>query len=52
MPEVLRTGLKIDGVAPAVEAPPPELGEHNEAVYAELGLSAAEIADLKSEGVI
>ncbi len=32
--------------------PPPQLGQHNAEIYAELGLSAAEVEDLRSEGVI
>jgi CoA:oxalate CoA-transferase len=36
----------------AVETPPPALGEHNEAIYTALGLSAAEQAELKAKGVI
>jgi formyl-CoA transferase len=36
----------------AVETPPPELGEHNAAIYAALGLTAAEQAELKAKGVI
>ncbi len=36
----------------AVETPPPELGEHNAAIYTALGIPAAEQADLKAKGVI
>lgn len=50
--DVVRTGVKLDGEAPFVEAPPPELGQDNEAIWAELGLSSEEIADLKSKGTI
>jgi crotonobetainyl-CoA:carnitine CoA-transferase CaiB-like acyl-CoA transferase len=49
---VLRTGVKIDGEAPAVDAPPPRLGEHNADIYGALGLSADEIAELEAEGVL
>lgn len=49
---VVRTGVKIDGEAPAVDAPPPLLGQDNDSVFGELGLTAAEIADLKEEGAI
>ncbi|MEM1130367.1 MAG: CoA transferase [Pseudomonadota bacterium] len=49
---VVRTGVKIDGVAPRVEAPPPELGQHNDEVWGEMGLAPEEIADLKAEGVL
>ena len=35
-----------------VEAPPPHLGEHNKQVFASLGLTEAEQAELKAKGVI
>ena len=44
---IVRTGFKLNGEAPSVEAPPPLLGEHNDAILAELGCSAAEIQELK-----
>ena len=34
------------------EGPPPTLGQHNDEVWGELGLSAAEIAGLRDQGVI
>lgn len=49
---VVTTGVKLDGEAPRVDAPPPELGQDNDAIWGELGLSADEIARLKSEGTI
>ena len=49
---VVRTGFKVNGAAPAVEAPPPRLGEHNHEVYRGLGLSDGEIEALVAEGVI
>lgn len=50
--EVVTTGIKIDGKAPHLASPPPELGQDNEAVWQELGLSLSEINILKQEGAI
>lgn len=50
--DIVRTGIKIDGAAPAVATPPPELGEHNEEVLCELGLTPDEVKKLKSAGVL
>jgi CoA:oxalate CoA-transferase len=49
---VLRTGFKVDGRAPAVTAPPPTLGEHTDALLAELGYSGDQIAALRREGAV
>ena len=49
---VVRTGVKLDGEAPAVNAPPPELGQHNDEVYGALGVEPGEIERLRQEGVI
>lgn len=49
---VVRTGVKVDGMPPTVEAPPPRLGEHNYEIYKELGLSAEEISRLEDESVL
>ena len=35
-----------------VRGPAPRIGEHNEAVYGELGVSAMELAELRTEGVV
>ncbi len=50
--EVVTTGIKIDGQAPFVEAPPPMLGQDNETIWGALGLSPAELHALKKDGVI
>jgi crotonobetainyl-CoA:carnitine CoA-transferase CaiB-like acyl-CoA transferase len=49
---VLRTGIKIDGQAPAVDAPPPVLGADNETILATLGYSLEDIANMKERGEI
>ena len=49
---LLRTAVKINGEAVAVNASPPTLGAHNAEVYAELGLSDEELSALSKEGVI
>ncbi len=37
-------GYKLDGEAPRVDAPPPQLGEHTSRVLAEFGIDAATLA--------
>jgi CoA:oxalate CoA-transferase len=49
---VVRTGFKLDGEAPAVDTPPPRLGEHTQALLQELGYSTAEIEALGQEKAI
>ncbi len=49
---VLRTGIKLNGEAPAVDAPPPLLGQHTDLLLAELGYAADEILSLREEGAI
>jgi formyl-CoA transferase len=49
---VVTVGFKMDGAAPAVDDPPPELGRHTDAVWGELGLGPADIERLKNEGAL
>jgi formyl-CoA transferase len=48
--QLARMGATIDGVRPSVDAAPPELGADTEAVLAELGFGADEIAGMRAEG--
>lgn len=50
--QIATTGIKLDGRAPTVEAPPPTLGQHNADIYGALGLTEKEIQDLKKRGAI
>ena len=49
---VLRTGVKLDGQAPAVEQPPPTLGQHTREILTELGYDDAAVAALQAEGAV
>jgi len=49
---VLRTGIKWNAKPPRVDLPPPRLGQHSDAILAELGYSPAEISDLRAAGAI
>lgn len=50
--EVARIGAIIDGKRPAVSTPPPMLGADSDGILSDLGYPVAEIAELRSEGVI
>jgi len=47
---VVRTGIKLNGAAPEVTTPPPLLGEHTDALLAELGYDGDDIESLREEG--
>jgi len=49
---VLRTGVKLDGQAPAVTSPPPRLGEHTRQILAEAGFDAAQVDAFEREGAV
>jgi len=50
--QVATTGIRVDGDAPSVDAPPPQLGQDNEDIWGALGLTARELKALTEEGVI
>jgi formyl-CoA transferase len=50
--EVFGLTAQFEKTPGAVDTPPPELGEHNAAVFTALGIPAAEQVELKAKGVI
>jgi crotonobetainyl-CoA:carnitine CoA-transferase CaiB-like acyl-CoA transferase len=49
---LVNAGFVADADGPGLQGPPPSLGADTEAVLTELGLAAAEIADLRRSGAI
>jgi crotonobetainyl-CoA:carnitine CoA-transferase CaiB-like acyl-CoA transferase len=52
MERVIRAPINVSGVAHRPAEPAPEMGEHNDAILAEMGYSAQEIANFKREGIV
>jgi formyl-CoA transferase len=50
--ELVRTGVTVDRMRPAVDTPPPALGQDTDAILGDLGYGDAEIAALRAEGVV
>ncbi len=49
---LVRGAVQLDGQRTGSSLPPPELGEHTEAVLQELGYDAAAIAQLRAAGAL
>lgn len=49
--DLVRTGFMVDGQRPAVDDPPPQLGQDSAAILRDLGYSEDDIAALRAEGV-
>ena len=52
MPSVISHPLNIEGLATRSAGRAPDLGEHSEAILAELGYTTTDIARAKEQGVI
>jgi formyl-CoA transferase len=52
MPSVINHPLNVEGLATRPAGPAPDLGEHSEAILAELGYTPTDIARAKEQGVI
>ncbi|MCB9958442.1 MAG: CoA transferase [Rhodospirillaceae bacterium] len=50
--QVATTGIKVNGAPLTVDDPPPQLGQHNDSVWKELGLTDGELSRLKRDGAI
>ena len=52
MERVIRAPINVSGVAHRPAEPAPEMGEHNDAILAEMGYSPQDIANFKREGIV
>jgi len=50
--QVTRTGMKVNGEAPFVDTPPPQLGEHTVEILLEHGFTNTEISSLREKNAI
>ena len=50
--QLVGIGVKLDGIAPKVNLPPPTLGAHTNDILSELGYDTAQISALIKEGAI
>jgi formyl-CoA transferase len=50
--DVVTAGFQLDATRPGVAAPPPQLGQHTDALLTELGYSAEDIARLLRAGTV
>jgi formyl-CoA transferase len=50
--KVATTGIKLDGTAPALDAPPPRLGQDNADIWGSVGYGRQELERLEKDGAI
>ena len=50
--QVVTTGFKLDGKAPYVAGPPPQLGQDNDEIWQKIGYDFSQLDRLKSSGAI